>query len=65
MDTTLENYTEGQDFGTLRVTLFSGDDDIHLHATGNGAYLDLPLYSYEARELIEILTPLAEEHDLD
>ena len=65
MDSTLEHYVEGQDYATLTISIPKGcDDTIHLHADGDvGAWVEIPLYAYQARELIEILTPLANEPD--
>lgn len=60
MESTLEHYVKGQDFATLRLAP-GRDDSMAMHVDGRTSWLDVPLYAHEARELIEILRPLANE----
>lgn len=51
-----------EDFGTLVIEP-DRDDDIALACSGEGAQLRIPLFNYQARELIEKVQPIADAPD--
>ena len=64
MQVTLEN-DDGLDFATL-VLVPGRDDSFAVGGYGSGGIsIRVPLYSYQAREVIEVLTTLAERKELE
>jgi hypothetical protein len=57
MDIQVE-HSKGDDYGYLVVTL-GADDDIELSGSGRCMTMRLPLYNYEAQEIMDKLQPVA------
>jgi hypothetical protein len=62
-------YSEGRiesddlDFGTLVIAL-GQDDDVTFTVYDGQPVITLPIYNFQARELIEALQPIAELEDM-
>jgi hypothetical protein len=61
MDATA-SHNDGEDFGTLVIS-FSDDDDAVMQWENGRASVRVPVYSYQAREIIAALSPIAAEDD--
>ncbi len=58
MNLTIE-HSDGNDWGTLHIEP-GKDDFFQVAGYGTAPEITISLYSHEARELIELLTPIAE-----
>lgn len=64
MQVLLDN-DEGLDFATL-VIAPGRDDSFEVGGYGGGGIsIRIPLYTHQAREVVEVLTPLAERKELE
>lgn len=63
MEVLLDN-DEGLDFATL-VLVPGRDDDFYASLFNGVLSIRVPLFTYQAREVIEVLTPLAERKEQD
>lgn len=63
MQVTLDN-DEGDDYATLVLSPEKDDDFSVSHYLGS-VQIRIPLFAYQARELIEVMTPLAERKELE
>ncbi len=65
MQVLLDSDDGESDFATL-VLQPGRDDSFEVGGYGSGGIsIRVPLYTYQAREVIEVLTPLAERKELD
>lgn len=52
-----------EDFGTLHINL-DKDDDATIQASGAGCTISIPLYNYQAAEIVDALKPIKESESL-